>query len=262
MNNALLTDYHTVFVISDLHLGGYEAPYEGQQRDYRIFRDGEALAWFIGHAAASRTAAGRIALVINGDLVDFLAVEDATYFDWEGADGKLTAIIDDPQLGEMWTALTAFVQSDRGDLIIVLGNHDLELALPGPQQLLLTRLAGRDAAKRARVIFAMDGCGFSCRVGGKRVLCVHGNEVDPWNAIEWGRLAFIRRALTRGSLARDRQLMDDWIPNPGTQLVIDHLNGVKRQHQWIDLLKPKKRARRWSPPRSPGARPSGRSPRS
>ena len=139
----------------------------------------------------------------------------------------------------MWDAFAAFVRNGRGDLVIVLGNHDFELALPGPQQLLLKRLAGSDAASRARVILAMDGSGFSCLVGEKHVFCTHGNEVDPWNAIEWGRLAFIRRALTRGSLVRDRRLLDEvWIPNPGTQLVIDHLNGVKRAHQWIDLLKP------------------------
>jgi len=239
MCERFLPEYQTVYVISDLHLGGYVERYRDEMRDYRIFQDGAALAWFIRDVVLTDPSTGRIALVINGDLVDFLAVKDATYFDWKGADRKLTEIIEDPSLTEMWNALNAFVRKGRGDLVIVLGNHDLELALPGPQQLLLKRLAGSGAAQRARVIFAMDGAGFPCLVGDKHVFCTHGNEVDPWNAIEWGRLAFIRRALTRGSLVRDRKLLEDvWIPNPGTQLVIEHLNGVKRSHQWIDLLKP------------------------
>ena len=214
-------------------------------RDYRIFRDSGALAWFI--RAMESPANGRVALVINGDLVDFLALEDATYFDWENAERKLSSIIKDPPFKEAWDALAAFVGSGRGDLVIVLGNHDLELALPGPQQILLIRLAGQDPVDRTRVVFAMDGSGFSCVVGGKRVLCTHGNEVDPWNAIDWGRLAFFRRALTRGSLQRDRKLMTRWIPNPGAQLVIEHLNNIKRRYQWIESARsPKRRPQPWS----------------
>ena len=90
MNERLLQEYQAVYVISDLHLGGYTERYLDELRDYRIFQDGAALAWFITDVVLTDPSNGRIALVINGDLVDFLAVKDATYFDWKGADRKLT----------------------------------------------------------------------------------------------------------------------------------------------------------------------------
>ena len=236
-----LPAYQAVYVVSDLHLGGYSANYGDQLRDYRIFRESKALAGFVNLLAAPeekvrdrkgyRWQAGPIALVLNGDIVDFLADEKATYFDWLNAVDKLKSAMADAEQKVVWEALRAFVGSGRGDLVLVLGNHDLELALPEPQAHLQHYLSGGDPVQRGRVVFAMDGAGFSCTVGGKRVLCLHGNEADPWNAIDYGRLSLIRRALARGSIERNHKVLRQWIPNAGTQMVIEYMNRVKRQYQ-------------------------------
>lgn len=222
-------------------MGGFNAPFKGKMRNYRIFREGAALAAFLRWLAGN-TEHPRIALVINGDAVDYLADAQPKCFDWQQALEKLKTNIEDPEHKEVWKALQELVAAGHCDLVIVLGNHDLELALPDVQLYLMDLLTDSVAERRGRVLFAMDGSGFSCQVGGRRVLCVHGNEVDPWNAIEYSRLAMIRRALVRGSLERDRRSLAEWIPNPGTQLVIQHLNGLKRRYQWIDLLKPEEEA--------------------
>jgi UDP-2,3-diacylglucosamine pyrophosphatase LpxH len=244
MLEQLLPSYDAVYVVSDLHMGGFDGTYRGETRDYRIFRESNALSWLIGWLAepARRQEHARIALVINGDVVDYLAEEQPKYFDWQAALQKLEAMIGDREQKPVWEALRAFVASGNGDLVLVLGNHDLELALLEPQLKLRDYLTAGNPDHRGRVVFAMDGTGFACQVNGRSVLCVHGNEVDPWNAIDYSRLAMIRRALVRGSLERDRRSLAEWIPNPGTQMVIDYMNGIKRQYQWIDLLKPEEEA--------------------
>lgn len=236
-----LPRYGAVHVVSDLHLGGFE---EGG-RSYRIFREAKALAWLI-REGLPEPAQGRRCLVLNGDIVDFLAHQQPTYFDWQHAVDKLNDALNDKEQQIVWQALQDYVCNDAGDLVLVLGNHDLELALPGPQQVLLHFLTRGQPALRGRIILALDGAGFSCRVVGAqdspRVLCLHGNEADPWNAIDYGRLSLIRRALARGSQVRNAQALNQWVPNPGTQLVIEYLNQQKRRFQWIDLLKPEEEA--------------------
>ncbi len=143
-----------------------------------------------------------IALILNGDIVDYLADEKAEYFDWPNALDKLKRAMEDPEQADVWKALQEFVESGRGDLVLVLGNHDLELSLPEPHAHLLKYLSDGKHDRRGRIVFALDGAGFSCRVDSARVLCLHGNEADPWNAIEYGRLSLIRRALARGSHSR------------------------------------------------------------
>lgn len=234
-----LPAYGAVYVVSDLHLGGFTE----YGRDYRIFREAAALAWFIGEwLPAQAGGAGRVCLVLNGDIVDYLAHPTPHYFDWPHAVDKLRDAIGDPEQKIVWQALQTFVTGDAGDLVLVLGNHDLELALPDAQQALLSHLTNGRQALRGRVHLAMDGAGFACRVGDKRVLCLHGNEADPWNAIDYGRLSLIRRALARGSMQRNAAVLDGWVPAPGTQLVIEYLNAQKRKYQWIDLLKPEEEA--------------------
>ena len=111
--------FDQVSVISDLHMGG---PLNRQ-----IFTEGKLLADFIGWLC--ETGLGDTALVINGDMVDFLADDEANYFDPEGAIRKPQRIIDDQAFAPVWNALKRFVATPRRHLVITLGNHDLELAV-------------------------------------------------------------------------------------------------------------------------------------
>ena len=241
-----LPSYREIFVVSDLHLGGYtgrwdpttqdwvpspEALQREQDRSFRIFRDAPALAATISQVADT---AGPVALVLNGDIVDFLADANAKGFDAEGALTKLQHIVQDPQQAQVWTALVRFLEHAEHDLVLVLGNHDVELGLADVQEWLVSFLSAGDEQRRRRIVHCYDGQGFRCNVGGTIVQCVHGNGADPWNDVDYANLAKISEARRLHAQAPAFDV------NPGSTLVVEHMNAVKRRYQWVDLLKPER----------------------
>ena len=219
--------FDELYVVSDLHLGG--------PSDFQIFNSGTELAALIDLLRAAPSEK-RLALLINGDFVDFLAEQDAKHFDPAGAITKLNRIVEDGSFKLVFSALKKFTNTKNRTLVMTLGNHDLELALPWVRARLLDILTDGKEAAYGRIILAFDGAGFPCRVGNATVLCVHGNEVDPWNVADYER---IRRFGVEVSHGRP---IDSWVPNAGSQLVIDVMNGLKRKYPFVDLLKPETQA--------------------
>src|SRR5262249_295777 len=160
-----------------LHLGG-------SRSGFQIFNSTDDLVRLIEHLR-SQPSEKSLALVINGDMVDFLAETPATYFDPLGAMGKLDRIFGDPTFPPASKSLQRFVRTPGRTLVINLGNHDLELALPWIREHLLEVLAGDSLTARGRITLVFDGAGFRCEVGGAQILCLHGNEVDPWNVADY-----------------------------------------------------------------------------
>lgn len=219
--------FDELFVVSDLHLGGSPG--------FQIFHQGKRLAATI-RALAKRNPTDKLALVLAGDVVDFLAARDPKYLDAEHTLTKLEAIRRDVAFADVFVALAEFVKTSMRSLIVVLGNHDVELALPHGREWLYTVLAGTDVAARGRIELALDGWGYACTVGGRKVLVVHGNEVDEWNVVDHHALLDTNRALQRGTE------VPEWTPNGGTKLVIDLMNGIKAKFPMIDLVKPETEA--------------------
>jgi len=219
--------FDEVHVVSDLHLGGADG--------FQIFAQAKELAGLVDFLR-KKPKEQRIALVINGDFIDFLAEAPAKPFDPHGATAKLDRIASDGSFALVWKALTRFARTPERALLINIGNHDLELALPWVREHLVGIITGNDDAARGRVRVSYDGAGFALRVGPARVLCVHGNEVDAWN---YGDHETIRRI---GRDLNARRDVEPWIPNAGTQLVINVMNEVKLKYPFVDLLKPEKAA--------------------
>lgn len=215
--------FDELYVVSDLHLGG--------PSDFQIFNSGAELAALID-LLREAPPEKKVALLVNGDFTDFLAEQDAKHFDPSGAIAKLNRIVEDNSFKPVFTALKKFTNTMNRTLVLTLGNHDLELALPWVRARLLDILSDGEAAAYGRIILAFDGAGFPCRVGNATVLCVHGNEVDPWNVADYER---IRRFGVEVSHGRP---IDSWVPNAGSQLVIDVMNDLKRKYPFVDLLKP------------------------
>lgn len=214
--------FEQLHVVSDLHLGGRA----GRQ----IFDQHGPLASLVDELRG-RSVDG-LGLVLNGDVVDFLAEPGASYLDPRGAADKLERIMKDEAFRPAWDALGRFVAADGRELVFVLGNHDVELALPAVRDLLLQKLSGGEPTRRGRISFSFEGAGFTCRVGGALVHCTHGNEVDDWNFVDVRQLVEVMRAVNRGQPPRE------WDPNAGTKLVIDVMNDVKARYPFVDLLKP------------------------
>jgi UDP-2,3-diacylglucosamine pyrophosphatase LpxH len=221
--------YDEVHVVSDLHMGGSEG--------CQIFRETKRLANYIRWVTAQQPGS-RVALILNGDVIDTLAENIVGYLAVEEAVSTIQRIVRDPAFGQIWDALADFVKVDGRALIIVIGNHDIELAFPTVQQAILRRLAGESLAARGRIEFSTSGAGYCCEVGNASVFCTHGNEVDPWNYVRYEDLSKVARRLNTGRALSP----DEWTPNAGTKMVKDVMNDVKRRYAWIDLLKPELQA--------------------
>ena len=210
-------------VVSDLHLGG--------KPGFQIFASTAELVWLID-AVAQSPAPGLAALVVNGDFIDFLAEEPALGFDPDGVLAKIDRVLADPSFAPVFAAFTRLLATERRLLVINLGNHDIELALPWAREHLARALAGDGAAARARLLLVTDGTGFRCQVGNASVLCLHGNEVDSWNVTDHEKLRRIGRDTQFGLRP------EPWMPNAGSQLVVEVMNQVKARYPFVDLLKP------------------------
>lgn len=222
-SKAMALTFDEVYSVSDLHLGGVKG--------FQIFDQGDLLARTV-HMIAALPPGRRVALVLNGDVVDFLAEPEARYLDVEGAHEKLKRIEADAAFRPVFDALRQLVRTPDRTLVVCMGNHDVEMALPKAHEFLERALCEADVAARGRLRFVLDGTGFEARVGRARALFVHGNEVDPWNVVDHDALRRIIRALHA-----DKPL-PEWRSNAGTQLVVDVMNDIKRRYPLVDLLKP------------------------
>jgi UDP-2,3-diacylglucosamine pyrophosphatase LpxH len=212
----------TLYVISDLHLGG--APARDGRAGFQICqpRTQQQLARFID-GLPGRRADHDVRLVIAGDFVDFLAEEPFEAFttDPEQAQRKLASIFE--TTAQVWQALQRFVREREGAVTVMLGNHDIELSLPAVRHALLRHIGP------GRVDFVYDNEAFT--LGG--VLVEHGNRFDEWNAVPHGALRRVRSQQSRRRTAKP-----DFPALPGSRLVVDVMNPLKQKHPFVDLLKP------------------------
>jgi UDP-2,3-diacylglucosamine pyrophosphatase LpxH len=214
-----------VIVISDLHLGGQ--PSSDNNPGFQICgEEGQLLlADFLQWAATLNSAGEPFHLIVNGDSVDFLAERPFQGFtaDNEAATTKLKRIL--CRGPAVWANFRKVVASGA-EVTFTLGNHDLELTLPGPRRLL------RDTLGAGRVDLIFDNS--ALRIGD--MLIEHGNRYDGWNAVNHDALRRVRSAVSRGEKA------EEFPVPPGTRLVIDVMNDVKQTYRFVDLLKPEQEA--------------------
>lgn len=215
-----------VFVVSDLHLGGPEG--------FRMCSQAGAaqLTRFVRYTAAQR-AGGDVHLVLAGDVVDLLAEPDvlapgsprwsAFTSDPAAALAKLERVF--ASTAEVWAALRDLVAAGNA-LTVMVGNHDVELALPSVRARLLAELAPRGG----RVSILHDGEAFT--LGG--LVIEHANRYDPWNAVDHDGLRRVRSAQSR----REPAARAGFEPQPGSELVARVMNDIKRKYAFVDLLKP------------------------
>lgn len=210
-----MTPMQRMFVISDLHLGGQVAPQMCGAGNRR--RLCEFIAWITGQHGADT----QVRLVIAGNLVDFQVEEPASVFTANEAEAryKLARIIADS--AGVFDALAAFVRRG-GTLTLLLGNHDLELSLPGPRRDLLQRLGP------GAVEFLVDNEALA--VG--PVLVEHGSRYDSWNAVDHDGLRRFRSALSRA------EALPSFLAPAGNHLAVQVLNRIKPRCSFIDLFRP------------------------
>ena len=237
-----------VYVISDLHLGGMPATEDPQGAGFQLCppHAQRRLARFIHHLRR-RHPAGDAQLVINGDFIDFLAEETAgastsgeqlpefepfTASPQRAVD-KLKRVVrrvDEhaPDGERVFQALGAFL-ADGNRLDLLLGNHDIELSLPDCRRHLVALIT---SDRPARLSFIYDGEALDLGP----LIIEHGNRYDGWNAVAHGVLRAWRARASRGEPPYA------FTPPPGSRLVTQIMNPLKRRFRFIDLLKPENEA--------------------
>jgi UDP-2,3-diacylglucosamine pyrophosphatase LpxH len=239
---------HT-YVVSDVHLGGSPSlPFGKSTVDFQMCppESRRRLARFVHHLRERHREGCR--LIINGDLVDFLAEESGSdtapdgsvsarfepfTTDPDGAIAKLERIVARTDEGapdgeRLFAALHAFLD-DGHPLHILLGNHDLELTLPQVRQR-LTSILTHDRPARLEYLFEGEALSLP------HVLVEHGNRYDGWNAVAYGQLRAARARASRGETPYP------FDPPPGSHLVVEVMNDLKARFRFIDLLKPETEA--------------------
>jgi UDP-2,3-diacylglucosamine pyrophosphatase LpxH len=221
------------YVISDLHLGGaFGNTEDPNDRGFRLCTQVPALTHWVDELARQPVEGPQIELIINGDVVDFLAEgEDShpasTPFVSNGrqAAEKLETIISRDRL--FFAALSRFL--DRGHrLVVLLGNHDIELALPDVRRTLVNKLS---ITGRHDFQFIYDGEAYA--VGD--ALIEHGNRYDPWNTVDHNSLRELRSWQSRN---QESNAYHAFTSSPGSRLVCDVMNPIKASYRFVDLLKP------------------------
>ncbi|MCY2965575.1 MAG: metallophosphoesterase [Planctomycetota bacterium] len=225
--------FDQAYVISDLHIGGAE--------NFQIFSAGSQFEALIAHilegleSLPRKNNTSRVLLVINGDFVDFLAEPYASSFNMDRAPAMLDEIFERPQFEPVMKALRHFVKSDGTRLVITLGNHDIELALPATRRKLMHLLTNGQGELERNVEFCFDGWGYRFQVAGRQALCLHGNESDQYNFTRYDELD---RVIHEIQFNGTSEFAADCRPSAGSEFVIKAINPIKKEFPFIDLLKP------------------------
>lgn len=222
-----------VYVISDLHVGGaYGDPGDPEDRGFRIATHVQELASLVRSLAARPAGPVRTELVINGDFVDFLAEREEAAPHWhpfvpepERALAKLDAIIERDR--PLFDALRDLVAAGHR-LVILLGNHDIELSFPIVRER-LREVVGAGAG--ADYLFTYDGEAYA--VGD--ALIEHGNRYDGFNVVDMNELRQVRSMQSRGQIVPDKWA---FVAPPGSFMVAEVINPIKQSYRFVDLLKP------------------------
>jgi len=227
-----------VYIISDLHLGG-SGPAKGagiEDRGFRLNTHPNELAAFIECLAERPKSSLAVELVINGDFIDFLAERQPMPPWWIPFNGEpvaacktLDAIASRERV--VFSSLCKFLKAGHR-LTILLGNHDIELAMPSVRRTLesLLGLCGTDDYK-----FISNGEAYP--IGD--ALIEHGNRYDSFNMVDHDALRRICSLQSRQLQVPDRYAFN---PPPGSKLVSSVMNPIKSEYHFVDLLKPETEA--------------------
>jgi UDP-2,3-diacylglucosamine pyrophosphatase LpxH len=222
-----------VYVISDLHIGGaYPVPGSGDTRGFRLNTHVDVATQFVTRLTAGATAGVSLELVINGDIVDFLAERSSSGPVWvpftpdpDDACQKLEAIVTRDQ--PFFDALARFLAAGHR-LTLLLGNHDIELELP-PVRAKFASLLGIGG----HTDYAFIANDEAYVIGG--ALIEHGNRYDGFNMVDYDSLRRVSALMSRRQEANHQYTFD---APPGSKMVAWVINPIKEQYRFIDLLMP------------------------
>ncbi len=195
---------HDLVVVSDLHLGEGRRPGSPRWSPTEDFFHDEAFARFLSHLHERYAEdPSRLALVINGDLLDFLTVtrvpdpaearrrgfrvsSDERKFGLDPSEKKsvfkLEVIVEGHP--RFFDELARFVAAGHR-VEILRGNHDLELYFPSVRSRLLEVLSEREGGPDPETVRERVRIHQWFYLEPERVFIEHGNQYDTTNSIRY-----------------------------------------------------------------------------
>jgi UDP-2,3-diacylglucosamine pyrophosphatase LpxH len=222
-----------VYVISDLHLGG--APGTNKEdRGFRMCTNEGKLKGFIDARTEEQKGDLQVELVINGDMIDFVAEDYPDREKWtpfkktpELAVHVFNQIADRTEVDNVLKSLRALLKVE-GEVTILLGNHDVELSLQSVRAKLTKAL---EAEGNPKFRMLCEGQAYAIDTA----IIEHGDQYDRWNQVDYGDLILTRAKESRTRDPKDALPFD---PPAGSKLVSEVMNPIKKDYKFVDLLKP------------------------
>jgi 3',5'-cyclic AMP phosphodiesterase CpdA len=217
--------FNRITILSDLHLA--PAPELGNFAT----KTGEKLVEWTRQLG--ETDAAHTALVLNGDIVDFLLVpQRSAVLDLRNTRQFVRQTLEQLSQGNSWVgdwrkAIVSF-GSAGGRIVFLPGNHDPEWLIPAAREE-LARWLVNDAAIPTWMTVVTDSDDWEATVGPWTVQVLHGHQFDTQNAMDREK---VFSALRSGN--------DSVALPPGSELVLGPLRHFKQaqdpatgQRRWM-----------------------------
>lgn len=209
-------------VLSDLHLG--TGVRRGELNAFEDFRHDDEFAELLAHHDREVGDHGELELILNGDIFDLLKVK---------IDGRWPSEITDEiateKLRQCLDGHPRFVHALRGflakrgrRLVFLPGNHDLDMVLPGPQELFRRYVAPGPLGDRVRFVTSTDTYHLP-----EGIQIRHGHQLERIHRVDYSRLT--------KKLRDGREILDlPW----GSLWILDVMNPAKEQRSYVDRIQP------------------------